>query len=406
MKIALFAPSWPPGHAANGIVTYLSQLVPSLRELGHEVFVLTPLKGTESCDPYTIDLQSFECARNLWGRAKYKLAPEIARFNAASSAITRAVIKLVEEKKVDVLEIEESFGLSYEISRLKLLPVVVRLHGPWFLNGRFNDPGEAIPLNRRRQVREGRGIQHAHFVSAPSAEVLQAVKDHYGLQLTASRVVPNPINAVIEAEAWNVSSRSNAALLFVGRFDRRKGGDFVLRAFAELTKFHPILKLTFIGPDIGIKEADDKVSLFEPFVRTHLPERCWSQVEFCGLRNHLEVMQLRARHFMTIIASQYEIAPYSVLEAMACGCPIVATSVGGIPELIKDGRNGLLVPSQDVKGMTAACQKLLDDTAFAARVARQARQDCLEFYGSDTIVRATLSVYQEAIEIFKFRNAA
>jgi len=406
MKIAFYAPSWPPGCVANGIVTYLSQLVPSLRRLGHEVFVLTPLKATECDDPYTIDLQSFAAARTVWGRARYILAPETAQFSAASSAIACAVINLVEEKKLDVLEMEESFGWIYEISRLELLPVVVRLHGPWFLNGRLNDFGETIPLTSRREVREGKGIEHAHFVSVPSENVLRAVKNHYRLKLTASRVISNPINAVVEAEAWNISTCNNDRLLFVGRFDRAKGGDVVLRAFAELAMSNPSLKLTFVGPDIGIKEVDGKVAFFEQFVRSNLPERCWSRIEFCGQKNPLDVMPLRARHFATIIASQQENAPYSVLEAMAHGCPVVATAVGGIPELIKDERNGLLVPSQDVKAMAAACQKLLDNKALAARIARQAWQDCREFHGSEIIAEQTIAAYQDAIHAFKFYNAA
>ena len=59
MKIALLVPSWPPGFSANGIVTYASQLVPALRRLGHEVFVLTACKATGDDDPYTIDLRGF-----------------------------------------------------------------------------------------------------------------------------------------------------------------------------------------------------------------------------------------------------------------------------------------------------------------------------------------------------------
>ena len=91
---------------------------------------------------------------------------------------------------------------------------------------------------------------------------------------------------------------------------------------------------------------------------------------------------------------------------MACGCPVVATAVGGIPELIKDERNGLLVASQDVKAMAAACQKLLDNKALAARVARQAWQDCREFHRLENIAEQTVAMYQETIDTFGFCNAA
>ena len=74
MKIALFAPYWPPGHVSNGIVTYMSHLVPALRRQGHEVFVLTFFKGASA----TIRTQSTCKAlrlNGLWDRAKYRLAP-------------------------------------------------------------------------------------------------------------------------------------------------------------------------------------------------------------------------------------------------------------------------------------------------------------------------------------------
>src|SRR5262245_41444261 len=252
MKIAFYAPSWPPGCVANGIVTYLAELVPSLRRLGHEVFVLTPRKAAGYDDPYTIDLQGFASARTFWQRAKHRFTPESANFNEACSAIRSAAIKLVEEEKLDVLEIEESFGWSYELSRLKLFPVVVRLHGPWFLNGRFNCFDETSQVTSHREIREGKGIERAHFVTAPSANVLRAVENHYRFKLAGSRVIPNPINAVVEAGVWDVDTCDSDRLLFVGRFDREKGGDLVLCAFAKLAMANPSVRLTFIGPDIGI----------------------------------------------------------------------------------------------------------------------------------------------------------
>src|SRR5262245_1074097 len=136
MKIALYVPSWPPGSAPNGIVTYASHVVPALRRLGHKVFVLTPNRAAHDDDPHTIVLRHFSSAPTLWDRVLWKLAPETALFKAPSSAIASAISDLAAKHGLDVFEMEESFGWSHAISRLKLVPVVVRLHGPWFINSR------------------------------------------------------------------------------------------------------------------------------------------------------------------------------------------------------------------------------------------------------------------------------
>jgi glycosyltransferase involved in cell wall biosynthesis len=110
-------------------------------------------------------------------------------------------------------------------------------------------------------------------------------------------------------------------------------------------------------------------------------------------------MSLRATSFATIVASQHEIMPYAVLEAMSLGCPLVATAVGGIPELIKNQQNGLLVPSQDVGALAGACVRLLDDRALAVRLGRQAWRDCRDLYGSERIAEQTVNAYREAITL-------
>ena len=404
MKIAFYVPSWPPGFTANGIVTYASQLVPALRQLGHEVFILTFHKEGNDCDPYTIDLQKFASSPSILKRVGLRLLPETIRFNAVSSIIASAVRELIEKHGLDVFEMEEWFGWSFTVSRLKLLPVVVRLHGPYFLTGSFGDPDARKAVNRHRIKREGRGIDNAQFVTAPSHAALKAVRAHYKLRLAQSQVIPNPLDATDEATIWDAKTCDVNGLLFVGRFDALKGGDLVLHAFAELAVFYPQLKLTFVGPDNGIKQIDGNVYSFDQYIRSMLPESCWSRIKFCGPMSHHNVMSLRRKHFVTIIGSRFEIFSYTVLEAMSLGCPLVATAVGGIPELIKDQQNGLLVPSQDIKAMITACQMLLNNKALAARLGHQAWQDCRDFYRPDNIARQTIAAYEGAVSSFKTRN--
>ncbi len=399
MKIALFVPSWPPGLVANGIVTYASYLVPALRQLGHEVFVLTRALG--EADPYAIDLNKFAPTPRLFDRAMFRLAPATALFNRASSALTSAILDLVEKHQIDVFEIEESFGWSFAVSRLNIIPVVVRLHGPCFLTGKFHGQNGRINVNSRRERMEGRGIQHAHYVTAPSRATLDAVKSHYGLSLTSSRVTPNPIDAALERATWNIEACEQDSILFVGRFDKLKGGDLVVRAFAQLAASYPRLTLTFVGPDRGIEVADGEIWSFDQFVREVFPEAVRSRIDFRGHLNHAEVMSLRAQHSITIAAAQYDNMGYMILEAMSLGCPLVTTAVGGIPEFIKDQRNGLLVPSQDPDAMAAACKTLLDNRALAVKIGRQAWLDCRELYSSENVAKQMIAAYQEAIDAFE-----
>jgi glycosyltransferase involved in cell wall biosynthesis len=222
--------------------------------------------------------------------------------------------------------------------------------------------------------------------------------------LPASRVIPNPQDADVETNTWDINTCRKDSLLFVGRFDRRKGGDLVLRVFSELAASYSSLILTFVGSDRGIIQADGTIWSFENFVRHNFPDWLRSRIEFRGEMNHSGVMSIRREHFATIIGSQYEIMPYSVLEAMSVGCPIVVTAVGGIPELIRDEQNGLLVPSQDIKAMIVACKKLLDNRTFAVRLGRQAWRDCRQFYRPDDMAKQTVAAYEQAIDNFKLRK--
>jgi glycosyltransferase involved in cell wall biosynthesis len=404
MNIAIYVPSWPPGFAPNGIVTYASYLVPALRQLGHQVFVLTYQKTVEDSDPYTIDLQRFAPSAKLWHRAASWLAPESTPFELVTSNIIRALRDLLTKYNIDVLEMEESFGWSFAISRLNMLPVLVRLHGPWFLNGQFDDSNSGRAANIQRQQAEGRAIECADFVTAPAAEVLATVREHYGLKLAATRVISYPIVSAQESAIWEIHECNPNSILFVGRFDEHKGGDLVLRAFAELGNSQPGLTFVFVGPDNGVRSSDGKVLRYEQFVRTKLPVWFQSRTEFRGPLTHADVMSIRTKCFATIFASRYEVVGYTILEAMSLGCPLVATAVGGVPELIEDERNGLLVPSQDVTAMAAACRALLRDPSLAARLGRQAWEDCRTFHDPHILAKQTVDAYQEAVEVFRSRS--
>jgi len=404
LKIALYVPSWPPGSRPNGIVTYAGHLVPALRRLGHEVFVLTPeLVGIHG-DRYCIDLGGGG-KLPLWNRVLFKLAPNLAAFQAAAAPIVAALRRLIAEHSIDVFEIEESFGWSSAVSRLRILPVVVRLHGPRFLTGVGSFDPSDIARERWRENAERDGITNADFVTAPSRAVLDDVCAHYRIKLPRSRAFPNPIDHVAMPRRWSLLRCHRDRLLFVGRFDGTKGGDLVIRAFSELAKVHPKLTLTFVGPDSGVLDGSGALIRFEEFCRRVLAPEIRSRINFLGVLSQAEVAELRTTHYITLCMSRSEVFGYSVLEALAFGCPLIAAAVGGIPEIVDAGRTGVLVPAEDVPAMVGAVQALLDDQAQAARYGEEAGRDCEARFGTDAIAPISVAAYQNAIAAFRAEPA-
>ncbi|RLK07345.1 glycosyltransferase family 4 protein [Ruegeria conchae] len=400
MKIAIYVSSWPPGRVASGIVTYTSQLVSSLRAFGHEVYILTPDAGEK--DPYTIDLGDVQVPflSRIWHKIQSKLTARPYDALRHSAKIALAIRKLVAEKGIEVFEIEESFGMGAEVAMMNIVPVSVRLHGPFVLTGGFKDATSAQSINDGRSTYEGLAIKAAHYVTANCNDTLDTIRKHYDLGIESSTIIPTPIVSSPETETWQVDRCDKNKMFFVGRFDSIKGGDLVLRTFARLAEANPDLTLTFIGPDQGIQTENGTV-YFEEFFEQNFPPKLRDRVDYRGQMTHSELMSLRTSHYLTLIAAQYDTMGYMLLEPMSLGCPLVTTAVGGIPEVIEDERNGLLIPSQDLEAMVAACQRLLDDPDLATRLGRQAWADCSELYSPDAVATKTVEGYKAAIRAFK-----
>ena len=119
------------------------------------------------------------------------------------------------------------------------------------------------------------------------------------------------------------------------------------------------------------------------------------RVRFLGQRS--DVGALLAASDLVVLPSLYEGLPLSVLEAMAAGKPVIATSVGGVGEAIRDGESGLLVRPADPSALAAAIQGLLSDPIRAQRLGNAGRETVREQFSVDAMVRGVESVYEEVL---------
>ena len=396
MRIGYYIPGWAPGSVPNGIVTYLGNLGRQLREMGHEVFYVTPFSNAPDDDPYVTVLELFKNS-SIVQKLRFKWNFENALFDGTSNGIADAVQNLIRDKGIEIFQMEETHGLAYTVMLRVSIPVIVRLHGPWFLVGAPDPLENRKPENRHRLEREGRAIRHAAGVTAPSNNVLSQTTTFYGQLKCPTEVIPNPVPSRSGATCWKLDACDRDVILFVGRFDRVKGADLLLRAFAKLAQERPKIRLRFVGPDIGLASDDGRRVNFAEFVDREIPLAIRDRIECRGPLPYNEIEKLRVQAYLTVVCSRFENFANTVMESMATGCPTVATNVGGIPEMLVDNRNGLLAPAEDVDGLACAIARLFDEPKLAINLGEQAAQDCRNWFEPRKIAQRTLDFYAKAI---------
>ena len=139
----------------------------------------------------------------------------------------------------------------------------------------------------------------------------------------------------------------------------------------------------------------------DPANPTSVPEstlRGWHgqhSVEWWGQREDMPAV-LQAAHIACLPSFYGEGLPKSLLEAAACGLPIVSTDTPGCREIVRDGVNGLLVPVRDAVALAAALEKLIGNAALRRRMGEQSRVRVEAEFGLETVIAQTLAVYREA----------
>jgi glycosyltransferase involved in cell wall biosynthesis len=215
--------------------------------------------------------------------------------------------------------------------------------------------------------------------------VSQAVAD--GSQLTSSKLPYQVIPNFIPDRSTSPSLGRDDQLaqlpwrpfmLFVGSFNKQKGMDVLLEAYRGMDTPVPLVLIGYELSDFPLSKLDIPANVI---ILKNLP-------------NHL-VMEAWRRSYIGVIPSNWpEPSPTVVMEAMSMGRPVIATRVGGIPDIVLDGETGLLVPPGDPLALRQAMQYLLDHPEVCQQMSLKAI-DRVTLFQADNVVSRIEKVYQD-----------
>lgn len=394
MHIVFWSPAWPLEKFHNGIVTYVHWMKRELERQGHRVSIFT-----FDLHPSAVDARVHKVGRSTWDRVLHRISKRRVTMAhevfGASALIASAINRLHQREPIDVIEMEESFGWCADIAKQTSLPVVVKLHGPAFLSM----VGEELdtPFGREKVEREGIALHAAAAIVSPCQSTLDQTISRYALRPKLRRHIVNPMTLSGDAALWRLDSCDRNTVLFVGRFDLRKGGDVVLQAFARMLAAGRRCKLIFVGPDVGLVGPGGNRIHFEAYRDSLFPVELRGQIDFRGPLSNREIAKLRTEAMVTVLASRWENQGYTLLEAMLQGCPVVSTDVGGCPESVIDGETGLLAKSENAADLAAKLGAILDDPEEAAKLGTAARRHVMELHSAIKVAAESLEIYREVI---------
>ncbi|MFP4303501.1 MAG: glycosyltransferase family 4 protein [Rhodosalinus sp.] len=171
------------------------------------------------------------------------------------------------------------------------------------------------------------------------------------------------VHCAVDPDRYAAGGRDGCSLLFVGRLSAAKGVPVLLDAMAELAVSHPGARLALIG------DGPDRAALQAHAVRAGLSDR----VTFAGYRDERGVAEALAGADIFVLPSFAEGLPVVLMEALAARCAVVTTRIAGIPELVRDGETGLIVPPGEAGALAGALGRLLDDAPLRQRLAEAGR---------------------------------
>ena len=387
MKIGTVIP-WFPSHVSGekllGIFQYRE--AKKLVEMGHEIFIMTIQRPNmpkfETMDGITVyRFPSYTIS---------KIGYEIPHF----PKLTQIIKKVCNEHKLDVLEFDKiDFLTSIPALYIKKKisnPIIITVNGlpgiSWFSGNRIVDGVGYVYTNLigKRIIKAGDGVRLLHsslydnlLKFGVDGERMKTI--HRGVDTT----VFHPYYDGYDVRKELGIEEKDFFILFVGRLIKMKGIEYLIRALKDLISQYGNLKLVIVG-DGNAREDNERMA-----------SSIRENVIFAGYRN--DVYRFMCAADIVVLPSLCEGCPNVVLEAMACGTPVIASRVGAVPDIIENDETGIIVEPKDVEGLKKALVRLMENRELAKKMGERGRERVEKEFTWDAVCKKLEKFYGEVV---------
>lgn len=409
MRICLISREYPPDTGWGGIGAYTYQHARSLKEQGHDVEVISLTKKEATADSFTDvradDPLSVPVHRSVWGPLLEDLStlwishPYTHFALKACLALWRKFLEVHQRKPFDVVEAPEHLGEALLLSITRICPLVLRLHTPHskFIVERYHNLNASFD-QQLLSILERIPILSADVLSSPSEDLAGYVAEDTAVKLSSILIVRNPVDCkkFTPEGPVAVAPDGRVTVFFAGRLEERKGIHYLIDAVPDILSKCPNVRFIVVGADTNTGPGGS--SVLAALKQKLAGGKVESAVQFIS---HVPLDEMPAHYRsadICVVPSLYENAPYTVLEAQACGKPVVGTSAGGSREYIFDGQTGFVVPARDAQALAGAITKLIADEPLRRQMGVAAREVSLSKFDRTVIVREAVSSYELAVK--------
>ena len=405
MHIVLTHSRYPPHSGSGGIAMYNHHLSRGLARLGHRVTVVS--SRSSSNVPDHEEVESIGIYRLLThDRYRFRRLPVVGHYMRSllqvlySTRVAAILSRLHRKDEVDVVEFAEVGAEGYIYLHLPWKrPVVVRCHTPTAILRRHYQPEEMSYSTTWTEANERYCVRAADLLTTPSQDMARVVSESYDVHGMQFRALANPIDVSMFERTrgckTNGGNSRGVLVLHVGRLERVKGIDVLVRAIPRVVEQAPKTRFAFIGED----RADALGRSCQEQLMKSVRERgVQDHVKFLGSVDQSTLIAWYHRADVAVVPSlNYESFSYTCAQAMAAGLPVVASRIGGIPETLDDGISGLLVEPGKVEALSQALVILARDGDLRRRMGEAGSSKARRCFDASVVAEQMVQLYASAL---------